>query len=109
VPTWNYVTAHVYGRFTVHDDPAWTEDLVRRLTTKHEADRAHPWSVDDAPRAYIEGQLRAIVGVELEITRIEAKAKLSQNRPAADIAGVIAGLRERGDTASADAVERARG
>jgi transcriptional regulator len=63
--------------------------------------------VDDAPRAYIEGQLRAIVGVELAITRIEAKAKLSQNRPAADVAGVIAGLRERGDTASADAVEQA--
>ena len=109
VPTWNYVTAHVYGRFVVHDDPVWTEGLVRRLTTKHEADRDHPWKVDDAPRPYIEGQLRAIVGIELEITRIEAKAKLSQNRPAADIDGVIAGLRERGDGESADAVERARG
>jgi len=107
VPTWNYLTAHVYGRFIVHDDPAWTEGLVRRLTTKHEAYREQPWSVDDAPRAFIEGQLRAIVGVELEITRIEAKAKLSQNRPAADVAGVIAGLRERGDLASADAVEQA--
>jgi transcriptional regulator len=109
VPTWNYVTAHVHGRLVVHDDPGWTEDLVRRLTAKHEAFRDHPWSVDDAPRAFIEGQLRAIVGIELEITRIEAKAKLSQNRPAADVDGVIAGLRERGDTASADAVERARG
>ncbi len=107
VPTWNYVTAHVYGRLVVHDDPDWTENLVRRLTAKHEADRAHPWSVDDAPRAFIDGQLRAIVGVELAITRIEAKAKLSQNRPTADVAGVIAGLRERGDTASADAVEQA--
>jgi transcriptional regulator len=107
VPTWNYVTAHVYGRLVVHDDPRWTEDLVRRLTAKHEAGRAHPWSVDDAPRAFIEGQLRAIVGVELAITRIEAKAKLSQNRPAADVAGVIAGLRERGDAVSADAVEQA--
>jgi transcriptional regulator len=108
VPTWNYVTAHVYGRLVVHDDPVWTEDLVRRLTTKHEAYRDHPWSVDDAPRSFIEGQLRAIVGVELEITRIEAKAKLSQNRPPADVEGVIAGLRERGDSDSADAVERAR-
>jgi transcriptional regulator len=108
VPTWNYVTAHVYGRFVVHDDPAWTEDLVRRLTTKHEAYRDHPWSPDDAPRAFIEGQLRAIVGVELEITRIEAKAKLSQNRPPADVEGVIAGLRERGDMQMADAVEEAR-
>ncbi len=107
VPTWNYVTAHVYGRLVVHDDPAWTEDLVRRLTTKHEAYRDHPWSVDDAPRPFIEGQLRAIVGIELEITRIEAKAKLSQNRPAADVEGVIAGLRERGDKEMADAVEEA--
>jgi transcriptional regulator len=108
VPTWNYVTAHVYGRLVVHDDPVWTEDLVRRLTTKHEAYRDHPWSVDDAPRPYIEGQLRAIVGIELEITRIEAKAKLSQNRPPADVEGVIAGLRERGDKESADAVDQAR-
>ena len=108
VPTWNYVTAHVYGQFVVHDDPVWTEDLVRRLTAKHEAYREHPWSPDDAPRAFIEGQLRAIVGVELVISRIEAKAKLSQNRPGADVDGVIAGLRERGDVASADAVEQAR-
>jgi transcriptional regulator len=107
VPTWNYVTAHVYGRLVVHDDPVWTEDLVRRLTVKHEAYRDHPWSVDDAPRPFIEGQLRAIVGIELEITRIEAKAKLSQNRPAADVEGVIAGLRERGDKEMADAVEEA--
>jgi transcriptional regulator len=108
VPTWNYVTAHVYGRFVVHDDPVWTEDLVRRLTRKHEAGRDHPWSVDDAPRQFVEGQLRAIVGVELEITRIEAKAKLSQNRPPADVEGVIEGLRERGDEEMADAVEQAR-
>jgi transcriptional regulator len=108
VPTWNYITAHVYGRFVVHDDPAWTEDLVRRLTTKHEAHRDHPWSVDDAPRPFVEGQLRAIVGVELQITRIEAKAKLSQNRPPADVEGVLAGLRERGDKEMADAVEEAR-
>jgi transcriptional regulator len=107
VPTWNYVTAHVYGRFAVHDDAAWTEDLVRRLTAKHEARREHPWAVDDAPRDFIEGQLRAIVGVELVITRIEAKAKLSQNRPPADVEGVIAGLSERGDAELSDAVKRA--
>jgi transcriptional regulator len=107
VPTWNYVTAHVHGELVVHDDAGWTESVVRRLTAKHEAGRSHPWSVDDAPRAYVEGQLRAIVGVELLITRIEAKAKLSQNRPAADVAGVVAGLRERGDASSADLVERA--
>jgi transcriptional regulator len=108
VPTWNYVTAHVYGRLIVHDDPVWTEDLVRRLTTKHEAYRNHPWSVDDAPRAFIEGQLRAIVGIELAITRIEAKAKLSQNRPSADIDGVISGLEHDGQPAHAEAVRKAR-
>jgi transcriptional regulator len=108
VPTWNYVTAHVYGRLVVHDDPGWVEDIVRRLTGKHEAGRARPWSVDDAPPRYVAGQLRAIVGVEVEISRIEAKAKLSQNRPQADIDGVLAGLRARGDDRSADAVQEAR-
>ncbi len=113
VPTWNYVTAHVYGRLVVHDDPVWVEDVVRRLTAKHEAARLAapgqrmPWSVDDAPRAFIEGQLRAIVGLELQITRIEAKAKLSQNRPVADVAGVVAGLSARGYDRSAAAVEHA--
>jgi transcriptional regulator len=104
VPTWNYVTVHVHGRLVVHDDPQWVDALVRRLTNQHEAERSAPWSVDDAPSAYVAGQLRAIVGVELVITRIEAKAKLSQNRPAADIDGVVAGLTARGDLASADAV-----
>ena len=113
VPTWNYVTAHVYGRLLVHDDPGWVEDVVRRLTAKHETARltspGQPpaWSADDAPRKFIEGQLRAIVGLELQITRIEAKAKLSQNRPVGDVAGVVAGLAARGDDLSAAAVERA--
>src|ERR1700722_1732109 len=110
VPTWNYLTAHVYGQLVVHDDPGWVEDVVRRLTAKHEAARLAspgqhmPWSVDDAPRAFIEGQLRAIVGLELQITRIEAKAKLSQNRPVGDIAGVVDGLAARGDDPMATAV-----
>jgi transcriptional regulator len=108
VPTWNYVTAHVYGQLVVHDDPEWVEGIVRRLTGKHETAKGNPlWSVDDAPRPYIEGQLRAIVGLELLITRIEAKAKLSQNRPAADVEGVIAGLAGRGDHRSAEAVKQA--
>ena len=113
VPTWNYVTAHVYGRLVVHDDPAWVEGVVRRLTAKHEAARmaspgqVMPWSVDDAPRKFIEGQLRAIVGLELQITRIEAKAKLSQNRPVGDLAGIEAGLSARGDEPMATAVEQA--
>jgi transcriptional regulator len=108
VPTWNYVTAHVYGQFVVHDDPVWVEELVRRLTAKHEAQRDPAWGVDDAPPRYVAGQLRAIVGVEVRITRIEAKAKLSQNRPEADVAGVVAGLRADEQGAIADAVGAAR-
>ena len=81
---------------------------MRRLTDKHEGHREPPWWVDDAPPAFIAGQLRAIVGVELAITRIEAKAKLSQNRPQADIDGVIAGLRAEGREQNAADVERAR-
>jgi len=108
VPTWNYVTAHVYGELRVHDDPAWLDALVRRLTDLHESREPAPWSVDDAPPAFVAGQLRAIVGVELVISRIEAKVKMSQNRPAADVEGVIVGLEARGDATAAAAVRAAR-
>jgi transcriptional regulator len=101
VPTWNYLTAHVYGQLVVHDDPVWVEDVVRRLTAKHEAARL---TSPGQPPAW---SLRAIVGLELQITRIEAKAKLSQNRPVGDIAGIEAGLAARGDDLSAAAVEQA--
>jgi transcriptional regulator len=108
VPTWNYVVAHVHGTVTIHDDPAWVGDLVRRLTDHHEAGLPAPWSVDDAPERFIEGQLRAIVGLEVAIRRIDAKFKLSQNRPDADIDGVVAGLRSVGDERAATAVQAHR-
>lgn len=108
VPTWNYVTAHVYGRLVVHDDPAWVEDVVRRLTAKHEAGRPQPWEVDDAPEKFVRGRLRAIVGVEVVISRVEAKFKLTQNKPDADIGGVIDGLEAQGDAAMAAAVRAHR-
>jgi transcriptional regulator len=111
VPTWNYTTVHIHGDLTIHDDPVWLEAFVRRLTERHEAYREQPWAVDDAPRSYLDGQLKAIVGIELAITRIEAKAKLGQNRSPEDIDGVIDGLRERGrpeDPELADATARAR-
>jgi transcriptional regulator len=92
VPTWNYITAHIHGELVIHDDPAWVEANVRALSDRHEAARPTPWSVDDAPIPYIAGQLRAIVGVEILITRIEAKFKLSQNRSIDDVDGAIAGL-----------------
>lgn len=107
VPTWNYVSAHIYGRVVVHDDPEWVGALVRRLTDLHEGRRTRPWSVDDAPADFVAGQLRAIVGMEVVVSRIEAKAKLSQNRPEQDVEGVVAGLAEAGDSASAEAVRSA--
>jgi transcriptional regulator len=97
VPTWNYITAHVYGRLVIHDDLAWVEANVRRLADYHERNRVEPWSVDDAPEPYIEGQLKAIVGVEILIDRVEGKWKLSQNRSDADIAGAIEGLEATGE------------
>jgi transcriptional regulator len=97
VPTWNYITIHAHGRLVIHDDPAWVEANVRRLSAHHEAGRPEPWSVDDAPPPYVEGQLRAIVGVEILIDRVEGKWKLSQNRSDADIAGAIEGLESSGE------------
>lgn len=107
VPTWNYMVAHVYGELVVHDDPRWTRQQIRRLTDRHEADRTDPWSTDHAPSEFIESQLRAVVGVELIISRIEAKLKLSQNQPAENVETVITGLQTRarpGDHAVAAAV-----
>ncbi|MEV6833989.1 FMN-binding negative transcriptional regulator [Streptomyces sp. NPDC051133] len=109
VPTWNYVVAHVYGQLVVHDDPDWIEAQMRRLTDRHEAGGAEPWSVDQAPAKYIEGRLRAVVGVELVISRVEAKFKLSQNQPQENVEGVVTGLRARGrsDDAAVAAAVRA--
>jgi transcriptional regulator len=89
VPTWNYLTVHVHGPLVVHDDHEWKRRFLERLTATHEAGRPEPWSITDAPQQYIEAQLRAVVGVELRVERIEAKWKLSQNRDDADVAGVI--------------------
>lgn len=97
VPTWNYEVVNLHGTIEVHDDASWTHRLVSDLTDQHEAvlvDPEHPerWEVTDAPSDHIATQLRAIVGVRMRIDSIEAKRKLSQNRPATDQAGVIAGL-----------------
>ncbi len=104
VPTWNYITAHIHGRLIVHDDPAWVETNVRALVARHEGRRPEPWSVDDAPHDYFVGQLKAIVGVEIAIERIEAKFKLSQNRSIEDVDGVVAGLDGPGDEPMAEAM-----
>lgn len=92
VPTWNYVAVHAYGPVELFDEPERLRRLLGRLSDRHEAGRAQPWSLDEAPRDYIDGMLRAIVGFALPIRRLEGKWKLSQNRPAADRAGVREGL-----------------
>jgi transcriptional regulator len=96
VPTWNYITVHARGKITLHDDPDWLRAHVGRLSRFHEAERTAPWKVEDAPNDYIQGLLRAIVGFELSIEKLEGKWKLSQNRAATDIEGVKEGLAEDG-------------
>jgi transcriptional regulator len=108
VPTWNYITAHIHGELVIHDDAGWVEANVRALVGRHEAARAEPWAVDDAPLPYIEGQLRAIVGVEILISRIEAKFKLSQNRSTEDVDGAIAGLGDEAGDAGRPMAEAMR-
>ncbi|MDV3135112.1 FMN-binding negative transcriptional regulator [Mycobacterium sp. 29Ha] len=92
VPTWNYIAVHLSGTVRVHEDRAWLRDVVTRLTGVHENVRSEPWRVSDAPERYIDGQLGGIVGLEITVTRVEGKAKLSQNRSEADRRGVVAGL-----------------
>lgn len=94
VPTWNYVAVHVYGSLRFVDDPAFLREHLEALTTRHEAGRDAPWAVSDAPAEYVSQLERAIVGVEICITRLEGKWKMSQNRPDADIDGVVRGLRD---------------
>src|SRR5690349_15617024 len=80
VPTWNYIAVHAYGALRLHDDPAFLRPHLERLTHQHEGSRPTPWHVSDAPADYIDQQLKAIVGVELVISRLEGKWKMSQNR-----------------------------
>jgi len=109
VPTWNYEAVHLTGALAFHRDPEWLRAFVTRLTSTHESGREHPWAVTDAPPEYVDGQLRAIVGVELTVTSVEAKQKLSQNRSELDREGVVAGLRgEQGPGPAAIADEMAR-
>ncbi|MGC9220663.1 MAG: FMN-binding negative transcriptional regulator [Solirubrobacteraceae bacterium] len=109
VPTWNYLIAQVRGQLVIHHDPAWLKQTVRLLTDRHEAVQEHPWSVDDAPGQFIEDQLRGIIGVELRIVSVQAKAKLGQNRTDADIDGAIVGMQRAGLGDVALAMARANG
>ena len=94
VPTWNYVAVHAYGPAEFFDDLDRLLDVITRLTSVHEKTRAEPWAVTDAPTDFIKAQLKGIVGLRMPILRLEGKRKMSQNRNAADRAGVIEGLSE---------------
>jgi transcriptional regulator len=94
VPTWNYSMVELAGRARVHESADWLKAAVDDLVERHEGHRAAPWRASQAPQKYIDGQLRAIVGIEITVERFEGKAKLSQNRSAADRQGVVTGLRQ---------------
>jgi transcriptional regulator len=100
VPTWNYASVHAYGTARAIRDPEWLRDMLDRLSARHEAREAVPWRMRDLPQAYLEAMLRGIVGIEIEISRLEGKFKLSQNRPASDRPRIIAALERRNDQTS---------
>jgi transcriptional regulator len=100
VPTYNYVIVHGYGELKVIHDREWLRSLVTRLTDRFEAGRDGRWQVTDAPAPFIDKQLNAIVGVEITLTRLIGKWKVSQNRPDMDRRGVVEGLKERADADS---------
>ncbi|NLC35981.1 MAG: FMN-binding negative transcriptional regulator [Alcaligenaceae bacterium] len=97
VPTWNYQVAHVHGKATIRDDERYVRGLVARLTRAHEASLPVPWKMTDSPPEYIDAMLQAIVGIEIEITRIEGKSKLSQNKDKRDVLGASHALLEKGE------------
>ncbi len=105
VPTWNYAVVNVHGRIAVRDDERYVRGVVAKLTRRHEAALPTPWKMGDAPADFIDTMLKSIVGIEIEITRLEGKLKLSQNKEARDRLGAADGLREQGHTAIADAMQ----
>jgi transcriptional regulator len=109
VPTWNYQAVQVRGKATVHQDASWLMQQLTALTDQQEANVPRPWAVQDAPETFVQAQMRGIVGIELEITAIEGKLKVSQNRNAADYNGVIKGLEAEGTEAARDMASLVRG
>jgi len=97
VPTWNYEVVHVHGRLTLMDEEKFVRGIVARLTRVHEVTEPRPWKMGDSPPEYIDQMLKAVVGIQVEITRIEGKAKLSQNREARDRLNAADTLLARGE------------
>ena len=108
VPTWNYEVVHAHGRLRLVDDEKFVRGIVARLTRRHEAPEPQPWKMGQAPADYLDQMLRAIVGVEIEVVRLECKRKLSQNREARDVDGAVQALQERGQVALSSAMAEAR-
>ena len=108
VPTWNYRVVHVHGRITIHDDEKFLRRVLALLTRRHEAGQPTPWKMGDAPPEFINAELKAIVGIEIEITRMVGKFKLSQNEVARDRVGAGDGLIERGEMALGRAMLEAK-
>ena len=108
VPTWNYAIVQARGSVKIHQDAPWLRDHVGALSDAHEARRADPWAVSDAPESFIDSQLKGIVGFEIEITSLEGKWKVSQNRPVPDRAGVASGLASEGGERNAAMVALVR-
>jgi transcriptional regulator len=104
VPTWNYAVVHAHGKLRVIDDASWKRAQIDALTTRHEAPLPHPWAVTDAPDDYIDKMIAAVVGIEIEITRLSGKWKVSQNQPAENHTGISETLRSNGKSAMADLV-----
>jgi transcriptional regulator len=100
VPTWNYAAVHAYGPARRIHDPVWLRELVRRLSERHEAREPAPWDMQALPEPYVQSMLNGIVGIEIAVSRLEGKFKLSQNRPAADRPRIIAALERRDDPES---------
>jgi len=99
VPTWNYAAVHAYGTLCIIDDAVWLRAQLEMLTADHEAGFAEPWAVSDAPADFTEKLIEAVVGIEISITRLEGKWKVSQNQPPRNRAGVVQGLKENGQPA----------
>jgi transcriptional regulator len=111
VPTWNYVIAQARGRARIIEDDDWLRAQIEALTRRHEQPRPEPWAVDDAPAPFVAAQMRGIVGVEIAVEAVEAKTKMSQNRPEADRRGVAAGFAAEAapEAAALAALVRAKG
>ena len=104
VPTWNYMVVHAHGRITILDDERYVRGVVGRLTRTHEASEPKPWKMGDAPKDYVDTMVKAIVGIQIEVTRLVGKSKLSQNKEARDIQGAAEALKSSGESQLADAM-----